>query len=151
MGITVVSVATGGLFSTTGVEGVATSHGVTITGVVATMVTVPTIGTAIETNSSRMTTHTALEGGARVPTHHENGHQAEAAHAIPIDHLLVVPDAPALPPAPHLHIDATPALGDPILKMAKTGDHQVRAREPLKKHPNLQEAPQKSPVISGKA
>lgn len=150
MGITAVFVATGGLFSTTGVEAVDSSHEVTITGVVATMVTVPTTGTAIETNSSRTTTRTALEEGAPVPTHHENGHQAGAALAIPIDHLPAVPDAPALPPTPDLHVHATPAPGDPILKMAKTGDHQVRARELLKKHPNLQEAPQRSPA-SGKA
>lgn len=151
MGITVVSVATGGPFST-GAEGVATSHEVTIIEVAATMVTVPTTGTAIETSSSSSTTtRTALGGGARVPTRHGNDQQAEAAHAIPIDHPLCIPGLPALPPVPHPHVDATLALDDSILKIAKKGDHQVKAREPARNHRSLQEAPQRNPVASGKA
>lgn len=153
MGITVVSVATGGPFSTEA-EGVATSHEVTIIEVAATMVTVPTTGTAIETttsSSSSTTTRTALGGGARVPTHHGNDQQAEAARAIPIDHPLCIPGVPALPPVPHPHIDATLALDDCILKIAKKGVHQVKVREPARNHRSLQEAPQRNPVASGKA
>lgn len=150
MGITVVSVATGGPFST-GAEGVATSHEVTIIEVAATMVTVPTTGTAIETTSSSSTTTRPLEGGARVPTRHGNDQQAEATHAIPIDHPLCVPGIPALPPVRHPHVDATLALDDSILKIAKKGVHQVKAREPARNHQSLQEAPQRKPVASGKA
>ncbi len=152
VGITVVFVATGGPFST-GAEGVATSHEVTIIEVAATMVTVPTTGTAIETtsssSSSSTTTRTALGGGARVPTRHGNDQQAEAAHAIPIDHPLCIPGIPALPPVPHPHVDATLALDDYILKITKKRVHQVKAREPARNHPSLQEAPQRNPVASG--
>lgn len=153
MGITVVSVATGDPFSI-GAEGVAISHEVTIIEVAATMVTVPTTGTAIETttsSSSSTTTRTALEGGARVPTRHGRDQQAEATRAIPIDRPLCIPDVPALLPVPHPHIDAALPLDDSILKIAKKGVHQMKAREPARNHPSLQEAPQRNTVASGNA
>lgn len=152
--ITVVSVATGGPFSTTGAEGVATSHEGTIIEVGATMVTVPTMvptGTAIENSSSHTTTSTALGGGARVPTHHGRDHQAEAIHGIPVDLPQGAPDVPALPPAPHPHDDATRARDDPTPKKPKEGLRRLRAREQARRRPSLQEAAQRSPVVSGKA
>lgn len=150
----VITVATGGPFSTTGAEGVATSHEGTIIEVGATMVTVPTMvptGTAIEISNSLTTTSTALGGGARVRTHHEKDHQAEAIHVIPVNLRRGIPDVPAPPPAPRPHDDATQVRDDLKPKKPKEGLHRVRTREPARKHPSLQEAAQRNPVVSGKA
>lgn len=150
----VITVATGGPFSTTGAECVATSHEGTITEVGATMVTVPTMvltGTAIEISNSHTTTRTALGGGARVPTHHGKDHQAEAIHVIPVNLPRGVPDDPAPPPAPRPHDDATRVRDDLMPKKPKEGLHRVRTREPARKHPSLWETAQRNPVVSGKA
>lgn len=149
----VITVATGGPFSTTGVEGVATSHEGTIIEVGATMVTVPTTvptGTAIETSNSHTTTRTALGGGARVPTHHGKDHQAEAIHVIPVNLPRGVPDVPAPPPAPRPHDDATLVRDDPMPKKPKEEFLRVKTRDPARKHPSRQEAVQRNPVVSGK-
>lgn len=150
----VITVATEGPFSTTGVEGVATIHEGTIIEAGATMVTVPTMvptGTAIETSNSHTTTSTALGGDAHVPTHHGKDHQAEAIHVILVDLPQNAPDVPALPLAPHPHNDATLLQDDPMPKKPKEGLHRVRARESARNHPSLQEAAQRNPAVSGKA
>lgn len=153
MGITVVFAATGDPSSTTGAEGVASTHEVTTTEVVAPpTVTAQTTGTATETNSSRTTTLTVPGGDDLVlALSHGNVQQVEVALVIPTDRPLDVLDDPALPLAPRLHDDATLAPKDPSPKMARVGVRLARTRRLPRNRRSLEGALQRKVLVNGKA